>query len=111
MANIISYGEAEAAAENFPEMRVWHANLANGAQQEFNWVQFEAGSIYPLHYHPYEQSSVVLKGRMLLTVGVNVQLKLTLYFHLKLTHRFCTQAPGRSALQLQDRPGAFSDQD
>ncbi len=42
---------------------------------------------------------------------VNVQLKLTLYFHLKLTHRFCTQAPGRSALQLQDRPGAFSDQD
>ncbi len=47
----------------------------------------------------------------LLRLIVNVQLKLTLYFHLKLTHRFCMQAPGRSALQLQDRPGAFSDQD
>ena len=73
MPNIVTFSEAEAATQYFPEMKVWHANLATGANQEFNWVKFEAGSVYPLHSHPYEQTSVVIKGRMRLTVGEEVR--------------------------------------
>ena len=73
MPNIVSFSEADAASIYFPDMKVWHANLANGTQQEFNWVKFEAGSVYPLHFHPYEQTSVVIQGRMRLTVGDEVR--------------------------------------
>ena len=73
MPNITTFDEASDRAKNDPEMRVWNANLATGTYQEFSWVKFEVGSVYPLHSHPWEQSSVVIKGRMRLTVGDEVR--------------------------------------
>ena len=70
MPNIITLSEAEAASTFYPEMQVWwKSKLALGDQQELCWVKFEPGAIYPMHEHPYEQVSVVIAGRMLLTVG------------------------------------------
>ena len=70
MTNIISMSEAEAASEYFPDMRLWWVEkLAVGVQQELCWAKFEPGSIYPLHSHPYEQVSVIVQGRMRLTLG------------------------------------------
>ena len=37
--------------------------------QELCWAKFEAGSLYPMHSHSYEQASVIVRGRMHLTVG------------------------------------------
>ena len=74
MSNIVSLSEAEASAEYFPDMQVWwNSELATGTHQELNWVKFEPGSTYPLHSHPYEQTSVVIQGRMRLTVGDEVR--------------------------------------
>jgi len=73
MANIISLSEAEAATEFSPDMRVWHTVLATGTHQELIWAKFEPDGNYPLHSHPYEQTSVVIQGRMRLTVGDEVR--------------------------------------
>jgi len=32
-------------------------------------VEFDAGAVVPMHSHPHEQFSLLLSGRMLLTVG------------------------------------------
>lgn len=70
MPNIITLVEAEAASSYFPDMQIWwRENLAAGTHQELCWARFDAGSVYPLHSHPYEQISVVVQGRMRLTVG------------------------------------------
>lgn len=70
MANIITLPEAEAASTFYPEMQVWWKRaLARGTQQELCWVKFEPGSTYPMHSHPYEQVSIIVQGRMRLTVG------------------------------------------
>ena len=73
MSNIITLVEAAAAAEHIPEFQAWHAILAGGKHQELNWVKFDPDSIYPLHSHPYEQTSVVIQGRMRLVVGSEVR--------------------------------------
>ena len=73
MSNIISLTEADAAAEYFPEMQVWYTLLTGGAHQDLHWCKFKPGSTYPLHSHPYEQTSVVIQGRMRLTVGDEVR--------------------------------------
>lgn len=73
MAHIITLAEADKAASYFPDMQVWHTVLAAGTHQELNWVKFEPGSHYPLHSHPYEQTSIVVQGRMRLTVGEEVR--------------------------------------
>lgn len=73
MANIISLSEADEVSEFSEGMRVWHASLANGANQELVWAKFEPDGNYPLHSHPYEQTSVVIQGRMRLTVGDEVR--------------------------------------
>ena len=70
MANIITQTEAEDASEFFPDMRVWWSGkLALGTHQELCWVKFEPGSVYPQHSHPYEQVSVIVQGRLRLSVG------------------------------------------
>lgn len=69
MRNIFSQSEAQKASTFDLNLRVWNANLATGQKQEFNWVKFEAGSRYPMHQHPYEQTSIMIEGRMILTVG------------------------------------------
>lgn len=72
MPSIVTLAEADAAATFYPDMQVWFTNLATGTHQELNWVKFVAGSTYPLHSHPYEQTSIVVQGRMRLTVGDEV---------------------------------------
>ncbi|MEM7171199.1 MAG: cupin domain-containing protein [Pseudomonadota bacterium] len=70
MSNIVTLSEAEASSTYFPGMKVWwKSQLAGGTHQELNWAKFDPGSIYPLHSHPYEQTSVVIQGRLRLTVG------------------------------------------
>jgi quercetin dioxygenase-like cupin family protein len=73
MSSIVTLAEAVAAAEYFSESQVWHTVVATGTHQELNWVKYAPGSIYPLHSHPYEQTSVVIQGRMRLTVGDEVR--------------------------------------
>lgn len=73
MSNIITLSEADAAAEFYPDMKVWTSRLTRGKHQELIWAKFEPGSRYPLHTHPYEQMSVVIQGRMRLTVGDEVR--------------------------------------
>lgn len=73
MPNIITLAEAEKASTFFPDMKVWHSTLAVGALQELNWAKFEPDGNYPMHYHPYEQTSLVVQGRMRLTVGDEVR--------------------------------------
>ena len=73
MANIITLSEAEEASEFYSGMRVWHAVLAGGDKQELIWAKFEPDGHYPLHSHPWEQVSIVVKGRMRLTVGDDVR--------------------------------------
>ncbi len=73
MGNIITLTEANAAAKHIPELKAWHTVLATGKHQELNWVKFAPDSSYPLHSHPYEQTSVMVQGRMRLTVGDEVR--------------------------------------
>ena len=37
------------------------------------WAKFEPGGTYGLHSHPHEQMSVMVSGRMRLTVGDEVR--------------------------------------
>ena len=73
MPNIVTAADAETAADYYSEFEVWHSNVATGTHQEVNWVKFKAGSTYPLHSHPYEQTSIMISGRMRLTVGDEVR--------------------------------------
>lgn len=74
MPNIITMPEAQAAATFHPDMQVWwKSRLALGDHQELCWVRFEPGAVYPMHSHLYEQVSVVIEGRMLLTVGTETR--------------------------------------
>lgn len=73
MANIITQSETEAASKFYDGMKVWHRVVAKGEYQEFVWAKFEPDGIYPLHSHPWEQSSIVVQGRMRLTVGDEVR--------------------------------------
>lgn len=74
MSNIVTLVEAESSAKHLPDMHIWwKGQVALGAQQELNWVKFEAGSTYLLHSHPYEQTSVMIQGRLRLTVGDEVR--------------------------------------
>ncbi len=69
MSSIVTLAEADAAAEYISKFQAWHTVVATGTHQELNWVKFAPGSIYLLHSHPYEQTSIVIQGRMRLTVG------------------------------------------
>ena len=73
MNNIITLKEADESAVYRPQLDLWANRLIMGEHQELNWVKFEPGSKYPLHSHPYEQVSIVVQGRMLLTVGEDVR--------------------------------------
>ena len=73
MPNIVTLNEAEAVATHYSDAQVWFATLATGTYQELNWVKFAPGSTYPMHSHPYEQTSIVVQGRMRLTVGDEVR--------------------------------------
>ena len=53
---------------------LWVNRLIMGQQQELLWARFDPGSTYRMHSHPYEQMSVIIQGRMKLTVGEEVRV-------------------------------------
>ncbi len=70
MSNIITLQEAEASATYYSESKcLWRAGLALGEHVELCWVRFDANAVYEMHSHSYEQISVVVQGRLLLTIG------------------------------------------
>lgn len=73
MPHIVTLAEADAQATYYPHIPVWHTRLAAGAHQELNWIKFEPGDRYPMHSHPYEQTSILVQGRLRLTVGDEVR--------------------------------------
>ena len=74
MKNIVTGEEANKSAIYRPETGdFWFNRLIMGDRQELLWVKFEPGSKYRMHSHTYEQISVVIQGRMKLTVGEEVR--------------------------------------
>ena len=71
--NIFTRDEIEGKANFDPRYGVSDIVLATAEHQELVWAKFEPNGKYPLHSHPYEQISVMLQGRMRLTVGDEVR--------------------------------------
>jgi quercetin dioxygenase-like cupin family protein len=69
---ILTAARAEADSVFESEMRVHSNLLTNGEHVQLLWSKFEPGGNYPMHSHPHEQISVMLQGRMRLTVGEEV---------------------------------------
>ncbi len=70
---ILTAARAEADSVFKPELRVHSSLLTNGEHAQLLWVKFEPDGSYPIHSHPHEQISVMLQGRMRLTVGDEVE--------------------------------------
>ena len=70
---ILTSARAEADSVFESEMRVHSSLLANGEHIQLIWVKFDSDGNYPIHSHPHEQISVMLQGRMRLTVGDEVE--------------------------------------
>jgi quercetin dioxygenase-like cupin family protein len=70
---ILTAARAEADSVFESEMRVHSRVLVNGAHAQLIWAKFEPDGDYPMHSHPHEQISVMLQGRMRLTVGEEVE--------------------------------------
>ncbi len=73
-AKRIFTGEEAARAAMLDAERRIHTNvLATGEHMQLVWARYEPGAEYTLHTHEHEQFSVLLQGRMLLTVGDEVR--------------------------------------
>ena len=70
---ILTAARAEAGSVFESELRVHSRVLVNGVHAQLIWVKFEPDGDYPMHSHPHEQISVMLQGRMRLTVGEEVE--------------------------------------
>ena len=55
------------------DRKVHTAIPATGESCQLLWAKFEPGGTYELHSHPHEQMSVIVSGRMRLTVGDEVR--------------------------------------
>ncbi|MYB35826.1 MAG: cupin domain-containing protein [Gammaproteobacteria bacterium] len=67
-------GEEAARAAMLDAKRHIHTNvLATGEHMQLIWARYELGAEYTLHTHEHEQFSVLLQGRMRLTVGDEVR--------------------------------------
>jgi len=66
---------AEAAQDAvFDADRGIHTNVVGtGDHLQLIWARYEPGASYGLHTHPHEQFSVLLQGRLRLTVGDEVR--------------------------------------
>jgi len=69
---ILTSARAEADSVFESELRVHSNLLTNGEHVQLLWSKFESDGNYPMHSHPHEQISVMLQGRMRLTVGEEV---------------------------------------
>ena len=47
--------------------------VETGKHMQMIWAKYEPGASYTLHTHPHEQFSVLLQGRLRLTVGDEVR--------------------------------------
>lgn len=67
------FSQTDIEAEYFSDKKVWTTLLTTGEHMQLVWAEFEPGGDYRLHSHPHEQISVMIKGRMKLTVGDEVR--------------------------------------
>ena len=65
-SNIFSWESID--AEYFPDSKV-RVKLATGDNMQLIWAEFQPGGRYDLHSHAREQFSLMISGRMKLTVG------------------------------------------
>jgi len=70
---ILTAARAEADSVFEPEIRAHSSLVTNGEHLQLLWVKFEPDGGYPIHSHPHEQISVMLQGRMRLTLGDEVE--------------------------------------
>ena len=70
---IFSAAEAEANSDFIRDRKNHTALLVTGESCQLVWAKFEPGGTYQLHSHPHEQMSVMVSGRMRLTVGDEVR--------------------------------------
>ena len=73
MSYIFPAAEVEANADFISDRKLHGAILATGESCQLLWAKFEPGGTYELHSHPHEQMSVIVSGRMRLTVGDEVR--------------------------------------
>ena len=70
---IFTAAEVEANSDFISDRKVHTAIPATGESCQLLWAKFEPGGTYELHSHPHEQMSVIVSGRMRLTVGDEVR--------------------------------------
>jgi len=70
---IFTAAEVEANSDFISDRKVHGAIPATGESCQLLWAKFEPGGTYELHSHPHEQMSVIVSGRMRLTVGDEVR--------------------------------------
>ncbi len=70
---IFSAAETEASSDFISDCKVHSAIPVTGESCQLLWAKFEPGGTYELHSHPHEQISVMVSGRMRLTVGDEVR--------------------------------------
>ena len=70
---IFTAAEVEANSEFISDRKVHTAIPITGETCQLIWAKFEPGGTYALHSHSHEQMSVVVSGRMRLTVGEEVR--------------------------------------
>ena len=73
MSYIFKAAEVEASSEFIRDRKVHTAIPATGESCQLLWAKFEPGGTYEFHSHPHEQMSVIVSGRMRLTVGNEVR--------------------------------------
>ena len=70
---IFSAAEVEANSDFIRDRKVHTALPVTGESCQLVWAKFEPGGTYQLHSHTHEQMSVMVSGRMRLTVGDEVR--------------------------------------
>ncbi|MDE0416913.1 MAG: cupin domain-containing protein [bacterium] len=66
---IVTAREMSATATFIPSLGFDWGVVCTGQHVQLTWSRYEPGVPYEMHQHDYEQVSVLLKGRMRLTVG------------------------------------------
>ena len=73
-ATRIFLSEEAADGAMFDAARRIHTNVvATGEHMQLVWARYEPQAEYSMHTHPHEQFSVLLQGRLRLTVGKEVR--------------------------------------
>jgi len=73
MQYFFNWDEVEAEDHALPSSRC-RIKLITGEQMQLIWAEIQPGGQYEMHSHPHEQFSMMLAGRMQLTVGEQERL-------------------------------------